>query len=131
MYLVLTILFLENIHSFILSFLSIQLLKELLQPLHLTYTLLPFLFINFSSLNSFLFFPQFFFYKSFQQFLLCFRSLTAYAHGTVFLTFLNTNTSSDLLQNSFYILIFLRDHFEFRTFFIIFVIKVKMCLTLH
>ena len=46
-----------------MSFLSIQLLKDLSQPSHLTYTLLPFLFIIFSTLNSFRFFLCFFFIK--------------------------------------------------------------------
>ena len=44
---------LKNIHSFIpCLFLSIQLLKELSYPFHLTYNLSPFLFIIFSTLNS-------------------------------------------------------------------------------
>ena len=48
----------------ILSFLSIQLLKELSQPFHLTYCLWPFLFTTFLNLNFFWFaFLQFFFVK--------------------------------------------------------------------
>ena len=48
------ILVLENIHSFILwVFLSTQLLKELSQTFHLTDSLLPFLVVTSSTLNSF------------------------------------------------------------------------------
>ena len=49
LHLLLKILVLENIHSFIfliISFLSIQIFKELLYPFHLNYDLFPFLLIN-------------------------------------------------------------------------------------
>ena len=59
-----------------MSFLSGQLLNELSQSLHLTYSLLSFFFAAPSSL----------------------RSPIIYVHGTVFLTFLITETSSDQFE---------------------------------
>ena len=50
----LLLLVLQKIHLLIICiFLSIQLLKTLLQPFYLTYSLLPFPFITFTTLNSF------------------------------------------------------------------------------
>ena len=58
----------KTIHSFMLYlFMSVQRLRELVYPLHLTYNLSPFLLIDFPILNSFEFvFMEFFLCKKYQ-----------------------------------------------------------------
>ena len=76
------------------SFLSIQLINELSQPFHSTYTLSPIFLITFSILN----FCCFVFSSSFSWNVPMISSpliwLNTYVHRTVFLTFLITKTSS-------------------------------------
>ena len=71
-----------------MSVLSIQLLKELSQPFHLTYSLFPFLLVNFSIPNS----------SCFPTISPPFKTLIAKVHGTVFLISLITKTTSDQLE---------------------------------
>ena len=75
------------------SFLSIQLLKRLSYPFHLTYNLSPFLLSTFSILNSF----SFVFCNSFSLPVIVspLKTLIKYVHGTVFLVLLTTKTSSE------------------------------------
>ena len=89
----------ESIHSFeTISFLSIQLLRQLSKPIHLTYSLSPFILITFSILNS----SWLAFCSSFSQNVQTIssplRSLIIYVHGTVSFDFLIIKTSSDQLR---------------------------------
>ena len=88
---------LKNIHSYcVTKLLLIQLFKELLWPFHLTYSLLPFCLCYF--FNSKLFLIRFFailFHKNVPPISSPLRPLITDVHGTVFLTFLVTKTSSD------------------------------------
>ena len=77
-----------------MSFLLIQLLKELSYPFHFAYSLLPFLFITFYTLNNFELSLQFFF-VNITAISLPLRLLITYVHGTVFLNSVITKTFSD------------------------------------
>ena len=104
-------------------FLSIQLLNELLYPFHLRYNLSPFLYITFSTLNSFWFVFCNFFSGNFPTISSPLTSLITYIHGTVFLIFLITKTSS----NQFATICNVFSNFKFWILIINFFTRVNVC----
>ena len=78
------------------SFLSTQLLNELSYPFYLTFPFITF-FIDYFFYSKFLliYFLQFFFIKRIAITSSSLRLLITYVHGTVFLIYLITKTSSD------------------------------------
>ena len=125
---------LENIQSFILRFLSIQMLKKLSQLYHLTYSLSGIFFITFSTLNSFWFvFLQLFFVKCSKNYFSFKISNNICPQDSVFNFFshkyffgLISNTA--FLQKCFSILIFQQyHHFKFRIFISNLFTKVNKC----
>ena len=80
----------------ILFILSMQLFQESSYLCHLTYCLLPFLYITYSTLNPVLFpFSNSFPWNAFATISSPLRSLITYVHRTVFSTFIITKAFSD------------------------------------